>query len=102
MATPGAQEECIRKANALRLPTLRNLLTCSGMASRNGVPQIPLPRRHCRIYGSVPIFWHKEKCAARETVLEIERVKVQYGLLTPNRARFRVCEFSVGEWIVSF
>jgi hypothetical protein len=33
---PSAQEECIRKANALRLPTLRNLLICSGDAKPKG------------------------------------------------------------------
>jgi hypothetical protein len=72
MANPRAQEECIRKAKALRLPRVRNLLICSAIAGRKGVPQIPLPEWHCRIYGSVPIFWHKEKGGARETVSELK------------------------------
>src|SRR5882724_3064950 len=67
IANPRALEECIKKANALSLPTLRNLLICSGMASRKGVLQSPLPQWHCRICGSVPVLWHTgEVCATRK------------------------------------
>ena len=65
--TPRALGECIRKANALSLPTLRNLLTCSGMASQKGALQSRLPRWHCRICGSVSVLWHTgEVCATRK------------------------------------
>jgi len=67
MANPRALGECIRKANALSLPTLRNLLTCSGMASQKGALQSRLPRWHCRICGSVSVLWHTgEVCATRK------------------------------------
>ena len=65
MANPRALGECIRKANALSLPTLRNLLTCSGMASQKGALRSRLLQWHCRICGSVPVLRHTRKMWAR-------------------------------------
>ena len=91
MATPRAQEECIRKAKAMRLPTLRNLLICNGMGSRKGAPEIPLPHWHCRIYGNVPILWHTAKVRDRRKPVRIDGVKAQCGrAVMRSGARFPV------------
>jgi len=44
---------------------MRNLLIYIGMASRGNVLSITLPPWHCRICGSVPVFWHLSKWGFR-------------------------------------
>jgi hypothetical protein len=65
--------------SALGFPRLRNLLICSGMASRNSFLGILLPSCHCRICGSVPVLWHTKR-----------RAKVQCGSVTRSGVRFGV------------
>src|SRR6267143_188367 len=43
-----------------RLPRLRNLLICIGMANRKTVLQIKLPACRCQQDGRLPVSWHAE------------------------------------------
>jgi len=52
-------------------PRLRNLLICSGMASRNSFLGITLPSCHCRICGSVPVLWHTKRRVGHERTFGI-------------------------------
>ncbi len=57
--------------STLGFPRLRNLLICSGMASRNSFLGITLPSCHCRICGSVPVLWHTKRRVGHERTFGI-------------------------------
>src|SRR6267154_1505 len=97
MANPRALGECIRKANALSLPTLRNLLTCSGMASQKGALQSGCHGGTAGFAVACPFCGTQEKFAPRENAPELHGVKAQRAAVRQSYVRFRVCEFSVGE-----
>ena len=100
--TPHALERCIAGTKARRASEraeLVDLLWDSKPKKRSldDAASVALPylRQRAR-------FVALKKRVGQENVSELRGVKMQRGRVRQSGVRFRVCEFSVGEWIASF